>query len=163
MELTLLEACLAKNQLARRHGFSPIQHVLGQDIRLPASILNGDGELAAHSRAVGEGNFQRRLAIREAARMAWVRMDNSSKLRKAMVARVRPVRGLWLPGLQVYFWKRAGRSKTQGLRGRARQEPERWIGPAIVLSQEGQRAVWLSYRGLLYKVSPEHVREATAE
>jgi hypothetical protein len=51
MEMTLLEACLAKNQLSRRHGFSPIQHVFGQDIRLPASILNGSGETAAQSLA----------------------------------------------------------------------------------------------------------------
>jgi IS30 family transposase len=72
MEMTLLEACLAKNQLSRRHGFSPIQHVLGQDIRLPASILNGSGEMSAHSLAAAEGSFQRRLALRQAARMAWI-------------------------------------------------------------------------------------------
>ena len=40
MELTLLEATITKNQLTRKHGFSPIQHVLGQDIRLPARIID---------------------------------------------------------------------------------------------------------------------------
>ncbi len=64
MEVTLLEACLAKNQLIKRHGFSPIQHVLGQDMRLPASVLAGSMELRSHSVAVQEGTFQRRLAIR---------------------------------------------------------------------------------------------------
>ena len=106
MEITLLEACLAKNQMARRHGFSPIQHVLGQDIRLPASILNGAGEYASHSRAESEGNFKRRLQLREAARMAWVRLDNSSRIRRAMLAKPRKKRGPWLTGAQVYFWRR---------------------------------------------------------
>ncbi len=45
MEMTPLEACLAKNQLIKRHGFSPIQHVLGQHIRLPASVLAAPDEL----------------------------------------------------------------------------------------------------------------------
>ena len=51
MEYALLEVCLAKNQLVRRHGFNPIQHVLGQDIRLPASILENPENLAANSTA----------------------------------------------------------------------------------------------------------------
>jgi hypothetical protein len=84
-ETTLLEACLAKNQLSRRHGFSPIQDVLGQDSRLPASIFNGSGEISAHSLAATEGPFQRQLALRQAARMTWVRLDNSSCLRLAML------------------------------------------------------------------------------
>jgi hypothetical protein len=61
--------------------------------------------------------------------------------------------------MQVYFWKRAGKGGTKLLQG----DPDRWIGPAIVLAQEGHRAVWLSYRSMLYKISPEHIKEATAE
>ena len=103
MEMTLLEACLAKNQLIKRHGFSPIQHVLGQDIRLPASVLAAPDELSAHSAAEHDGTFQRHLAIRQAARMAWARLDNSSRVRRAMLSKARTPRGPWLPGSQVYF------------------------------------------------------------
>jgi hypothetical protein len=163
MEITLLEAALAKNQLIKRHGFSPIQHVLGQDIRLPASVLAAPDELSAHSAAEHDGTFQRHLAIRQAARMAWARLDNSSRVRRAMLSKTRAPRGPWLPGSQVYFWRRAGLSKKKNFKGRVRQDPDRWIGPGVVLAVEGSRAVWISYRAKLMKVAPEHVRDATAE
>ena len=83
IEMLLIAATHAKNQMASVHGFSPIQHVLGQDIRLPASVLDAPDEVAAHSWALSSGPFQKRLAMREAARCAWVRLDNSSKLRRA--------------------------------------------------------------------------------
>ena len=152
MEITLLEACLAKNQLIKRHGFSPIQHVLGQDIRLPASVLSGPMELSAHSAAEHDGTFQRQLAIRQVARMAWARLDNSSRIRRAMLSKARVPRGPWLPGTQAYFWRRAGLSKKKNFKGRLRQDPDRWVGPGIVLAVEGSRAVCVSYRAKLMKV-----------
>ena len=112
MEYVLLEACLAKNQLIRRHGFSPIQHVLGQDIRLPASVLERPGDIASHSGAVQDSLFQRRLNMRQAARMAWAKLDNSTRLRRALVSNEHPMRGPYVAGMQVYFWKIAGQSKT---------------------------------------------------
>ena len=141
MEIVLLEAAIVKKQLTRTHGFSPIQHVLGQDIRLPASIIDGENELAAHSWAEGDGSCKRRLKMRMAARMAWVRLDNSSRLCRAILRRTRKHRGPWLPGTQVYFWKRAGKSGTKTMKGRRRKEPDRWIGPGVVLQSEGNRAV----------------------
>ena len=163
MEITLLVAALAKNQLIKRHGFSPIQHVLGQDIRLPASVLAAPDELSSHSAAEHDGTFQRHLAIRQVARMAWARLDNSSRVRRAMLSKTRAPRGPWLPGSQVYFWRRAGLSKKKNFKGRVRQDPDRWIGPGVVLAVEGSRAVWISYRAKLMKVAPENVRDATAE
>ena len=49
------------------------------------------------------------------------------------------------------------------MKGKFAKDPERWVGPAIVLATEGSRAVWISYRMSLLKVSPEHLRSATAE
>ncbi len=43
------------------------------------------------------------------------------------------------------------------------KNPDRWVGPGVVLAVEGSRAVWFSYRAKLMKVAPEHVRDATAE
>ena len=165
MEDAVLAALLAKNQLTSVHGFSPIQHVLGQDISLPASVLNAPGELASHSWALADGPFQRSLALRESARKAWIRMDNSSKLRRALVSKSRDQTTTFLPGMQVYFWRRGGQFKTGGaaFKGKYRKDPERWVGPALILAVEGSRAIWISYRMALLKVSPEHVRVATAE
>ena len=125
--------------------------------------MNGPTEFSSHSWAEAGGNCQRRLALRQAARTSWIRMDNSSRLRRAVLAKARPGRGNWLPGTQVYYWKRAGKSGKSMRPGKARQDPDRWVGPAIVLSQEGTRAVWITCRGQLLKMSPEHLRLATAE
>ena len=38
-EMALVAAITAKNQLASIHGFSPAQHVLGQNVRLPAGVF----------------------------------------------------------------------------------------------------------------------------
>ncbi len=46
-------------------------------------------------------------------------------------------RGPWLPGMQVYFRRRAGLIKEKSFKGRVRQHPDRWIGPGIVLAVEG--------------------------
>lgn len=163
VEMALIAATLAKNQLASVHGFSPIQHVLGQDVRLPASLLDGPDDIASHSWAMSSGPFQKRLAMREAARCAWVRLDNSSRLRRAVVARTRRRPGPWMPGEQVYFWRRAGKSGKAELKGRRRRDPDRWVGPAVVLATVGNSIVWISYRGNLLKVASEHLREATAQ
>ena len=103
MEIVLLEATIAKNAVTRKDGFSPIQHVLGQ-YSMPASTIDGEHGLAAHSWAGGDGNYKRRPTMRMAARMAWVRLDNSSRLRRAILRRTRTYRGPLLPGTQVYFW-----------------------------------------------------------
>ena len=64
-------------------------------------------------------------------------------------------------GEQVYFWRRAGKSgKT--MKARKKQEPDRWIGPAVVLSATNSM-VWLSYHRQLLKVAVENLRRATAE
>lgn len=95
MELTLVEATNAKNTLTRKHGFSPVQHVSGRDIRLPASIGDGEHGLAAHSRAEGEGGYRHRLTLRMAVCMAWVGLDNSSRLRRSILAKALKHRGPW--------------------------------------------------------------------
>ena len=82
--------------------------------------------------------------MRQAARQAWIRRDNSSRLRRAMLSQQRPEAGPWFPGEQVYFGKRSGRSNQKQLKARARADPDRWVGPAVVLSVSGSVA-WLSY------------------
>eukprot|EP00975_Prorocentrum_lima_P025064 5263906-Prorocentrum_lima.AAC.1 len=49
------------------------------------------------------------------------------------------------------------------LRGRKRQDPDRGVGPAVVLATEGATNVWLSYHGNLIKEVALHLRPATAD
>ena len=94
--------------------------------------------------------------MRQAARTAWVRLDNSSRLRRAMLAKSTTQVGPRLPGEQVYFWK------SSGMKPRGKPDPARWIGPAVVLSVAGS-VVWLGYRQRLIKASAVNARSATAD
>jgi hypothetical protein len=70
MEVSLLEPCFAMNQLIKRHGFSPNQHALGQDIRLPASVLAGSMELTFTVRPCRKAPFS--ACWRYARRHGWL-------------------------------------------------------------------------------------------
>ncbi len=84
-EVIRLDACLAKNQLTQRHGVCTDSARAGAGHSL-ADIAQA---LTSLSAAAQEGPFQRRLASRQAARMAWARLDNSSRIRRAMMSRTR--------------------------------------------------------------------------
>ena len=65
---------VARNSLSRRHGFSPYQHVFGNDLRLPGLLTEGEsmshafeGRGAVHQ---GDG-FQERHNMRVAARKSY--------------------------------------------------------------------------------------------
>ena len=108
MQQAALEAALAKNQLLRRRGHSPVQHALGQYIRLPGSVLETPKELSAHEEIIHDNGFSRRMEMRQVARMAWARFDKESRLRKALLVPAKPLSGPLLAGMQVYIWRKAG-------------------------------------------------------
>ena len=140
MQQALLEAALAKNQLSRRHGYSPTQHVLGQDVRLPSSVADAPKSLTAHEEVIQDGGFSKRMQMRQAARMAWAKFDNEIRVRKALLRPAKEPAGPFLAGMQVYFWRRAGTGKSK-FKGRRRQDADRWFGPGVVLAAEGSMLV----------------------
>ena len=131
----------ARNNMARKSGFSPIQWVIGRSTRLPADLMD-EGEVArigaqAASETPGT-RFFRKSQLRMAAREAYVKTASNEALRRAELRRVRPTRGPFHVGSYVFFYDQQG---TQG-------SPLNWRGVARVVGHEGSRIVWLSHRGI---------------
>ena len=146
----------AKNALSRKSGFSPNQWVLGKDVRLPASLADEDevGRIGAQALAATPGTrFFRKNQLRVAAREAFVTSANSEALRRAELRQVRPHRGPWKPGMYCFYYD--GANKDPG--------PNHWRGVARVIGSEGTHTIWISHRGLLIAVSPEHLARAFDE
>ena len=146
----------ARNNLARKSGFAPIQWVLGRTTRLPADLMH-EGEVARlGAQAAAETpttRFFRKNQLRMAAREAFVKTANNEALRRAELRRVRPTRGPFHVGSYVFFYDQQG---TQG-------SALNWRGVARVVGHEGSRIVWLSHRGILIAASPEHLSHANEE
>ena len=153
----VLLACFqAKNSLTRQQGFSPEQIVLGKSQKLPASLTSDDSALS-HTLALGEEPeselFRRHLERRTHARKAFLLTDNDQAIRRALIHRSCPTRGPYEPGQLVMYWMKRHKS--------SRQEAGRWHGPAKVILQESQSAIWLSHSDRLFKCAPESIRPAS--
>ncbi len=146
----LTQCCNAKNALSRHKGYTPEILVLGKSIQIPG-VNSTDQVDASHFLAENktpEGiAFRESLARRESARRAFIAADHDDRLRRAMLRKHRPFRGHHTRGTPVMFW-RCGNG----------QLPGKWVGPALVISQEGDSIVWLSHVGKLFRVAPEHIR-----
>ena len=99
--------CRAKNQLSKNHGFSPEQAVLGKSTQLLPASLSSDDSAAARSLANGTDldsqRLQEMLNKRTQARPAFIHVDNSEAIRRALLRRSCPVRGPFLPGQLVMY------------------------------------------------------------
>ena len=145
----------AKNACSLKGGFAPEVLVLGKHTRLPGSV-SSDNLLPAHLLAESEHaqgiKFRQQLAYRETARRAFHSADNDSALRRAMLRRSHPHRGVYQPGEWVMAWKE-GHGQVQGF----------WQGPMKVVVHENQQTIWVTMSSKLYRCAPEHVRPVTAE
>ena len=152
----LRQAFNAKNSLSRAYGFTPEQALLGKARSLPGS-LTGDASVASHELVdsqTPEGiRFREDLQRRETARRAFVRADNDSAFRRALLRRSRPGQFQWEAGDWILYWKKDG-SKSRLVKGR-------WHGPAQVISVERGKIVWVSHCGRLIRASPQHLRPAS--
>ena len=104
----------AKNSLSRVKGYTPELLVLGKNRRLPGSVMD-DSEVGSNITAseTESGHFQEQLAIREAARIAFVKADNCQNLRRALHGRSRPNRVTFQ---WVMYWKEGkGAEKANGM------------------------------------------------
>ena len=168
----------SKNEMLRHAGYSPSMWVLGSSgPRLPGSLLDADEAARIEVQQAAddpESEMGRSLAVREAARLAFVRLDNSSKYRRALLRRSVPQRGPYPLGCYVYFRRsniRKGETAAPGMR---------WFGPARVIGHEGASAgtmgtnandahaksgvshgIWLRYQNTSILASPEQLRFAS--
>ena len=89
-----------------------------------------------------DDEFARTVAIRDAARRAFVTVDTDKRLRRAAVAASRPSRLTFQPGDLCYFYR----------------EQVGWSpGMATVVSQVGQGHYYIDYGGRVFKVAAEQI------
>ena len=138
-----------KNSSFVHGGFSPAQWVLG---RLPfdgtslASEQNLE-QLGLQQAVVdGEDQFSRSLLIRQWAKEAYVYVDSSQRIGRAMLRQSHPLRGPYQTGDLVSYHRRG-----------------RWFGPARVLAPEGKSSLWLVHGGMTVLVSDTCCRPASVE
>ena len=146
----------AKNSLSIRHGYAPEVIVFGKHTRLAGSVLSDDS-LPSHEQAMQEEaglsplNLRQTLAVREAARRAFHVADNSDVLRRALLRRACPSRGMFTKGEWVMTWK--GGPLNQ----------HRWSGPHRVIIQDDHHTVWCTSHGKLIRSAPENTRKSLPE
>ena len=149
----LAKATSTKNQWSRHRGYSPEVLVFGKNVKTPGSITS-DSNMSSHTAALNHGTefqrFHQELSRREQARRAFAAVDNDQSLRRALVHRTRPHRGIYEKGDWVMMWRKRGEGQGQ------------WVGPFQVIIQESHQVVWVTKGTTLYRIAPEHLRPLSA-
>ena len=159
MKTGLGEALLAYNMDVGDSGFSPMQAAVGRQPLPPENALGNNrlGEIDS----MDQPGFSRLVAVREAARMAMLRLHFSSSLRRAEKARSRNPTVAEAPavGDLVYYWREQKYNRRGGVNKR-RLLLRKWHGPGLLVAFEGNNC-YVTARGTLTKVALEHVRRAS--
>ncbi|CAE7717731.1 RE2 [Symbiodinium sp. CCMP2592] len=142
----------AKNNLCRRHGYSPSQAVFGRDTPAPEDLCQGNDEEMTLDIMTTDKRRQREVAVRTAARLAFFRSQVDIKLRRSLIQRARVKKTEYSPGEMVCFFRYDKASTKRG----------RWRGPGLILGREGPNW-WVSYAGRCHLCAEEHMRPSTAE
>jgi hypothetical protein len=106
----------AKNAMMRRGGVALVQWVLGRDVRIPGSLIDPleASRLETHEAILTPGSaIAKQVALRGAARKAYIEVGSDDRMRRALLARGRPMRGPWPPGSLVYFSRKQRPVKGQ--------------------------------------------------
>ena len=143
----------AKNELRRRHGFSPSQAVFGKDPKSPEELDAGVDEERFIEIMSGDQRRHREVSVRASARMAFFRTQIDSKFRRGMIQRARVKRGGYAVGELVCFYRI---EKVATKRGQ-------WRGPGTIIGHEGGNWWISSFGGRCHLVAEEHLRPATSE
>ena len=145
-QLAATSVCCAKNSLRRRCGHSPSAWIFGREARGVEHALDPDSGGRVTFDISDDARFQRQMAIRASARIAFHKSENDGKLRKALLQRARATTRPFENGEQVHYWN-LPKNRRQG----------RWEGPAIVVGREGNN-YWVSRGGRCRLTAPEHLR-----
>ena len=165
-----------RNSFPKSSGYTPNQWVLGRpEVRLPGSLLiDEEAERLEVLEAAEDPTsaMARSLGMREAARVAQVKLDTDGRVRRALLRQSTPTRGPYPVGSYVYFYR------VQAPPGETR--PYRWHGPARVIGIEARNqrrahdqdiatdggqphAYWLRYGPSVVLVSGEQLRFASED
>eukprot|EP00439_Symbiodinium_sp_Y106_P001495 s818_g1.t1 len=141
----------AKNELRRRCGHSPTEWVFGRHPRLPEPIADPDGGQRVSWDVTPESQYQRAMAVRTAARIAFHHSQGDNRLRKALLQRARTAVRPMEVGETVHFWTQP-KNRRRG----------RWTGPAVIVGREGDN-YWISRNGRCRLTAAEHLRPSGPE
>ena len=145
----IAETCVVKNMKINHQGFSPYQWVIGKRPVDETSLTaeEADGRFLGVQEEVHEpeDEFAFRLQVRQAAKIAFTRVDSSRRVRAALLRKSVPLRGPYSPGDLVCFHRK-----------------NRWHGPARVIGKEGRSAVWLVHGGVPLVAAESSLRPATS-
>ncbi|CAE7372060.1 RE2 [Symbiodinium sp. CCMP2592] len=154
-DIDMAIACVnqAKNQLRRRHGFSPSQAVFGKDPSTPGDLLAGQDEERFLEIMTADRKRQKEINIRNPARVAFFRSQTDARLRRALIQRARVKHTAYHIGEMVCFFRIEKSATKRGV----------WRGPGVLVGCEGPTNWWVSYGGRCHLVAEEHLRPSTAE
>lgn len=142
------ETCLVKNSRINHRGFTPYQWVLGKLPVDETSLTSEEAEgryLGVHEEVLDpEDEFSYRLQVRQAAKLAFAKVDSQQRVRAALLRKSVPLRGPFSPGDLVCFFRR-----------------NRWVGPARIIGKEGRASVWLVHAGIPIVAPETSLRPAT--
>ena len=162
-----------RNAFPRPNGYSPNQWVLGHpETRLPGSLLSSDGSQQLEVLEAAENlhsEMARTLAIREAARVAQIRLDSGSRVRRALLRKSTPTRGPYPIGSYVYFYadslnndsKMAAPTTGMDLRRSLDLNSATHADPAT--DGSAPSSYWLRYRPSVILASGEQLRFASED
>ena len=118
MSLAVQEAVTAYNHDVNELGVSPAQAALGKQPRMTGDVLGGfHNRLSEHGLVDSVPHLSRRIALRETAKVAMLRLHFSRAIRRGELARSRTstqTMGLE-PGNIVYFWREQVQSRGWSL------------------------------------------------
>ncbi len=143
-----------KSESILHDGHAPSNWVLGaRGLRVPGSVLQ-DAEvekLEVQEAALDpESSMAANLLWREAAKVAFIRLDNSDRVRRARLSATTPSRGPFPLGSYVYFRRKMVQPSE------IRSPTHRWFGVARVIGHDAQNPERLEDRGL----RPPHMEGA---
>ena len=137
----LQNATYAKNTLLNVHGFSPCQILTGRQPRLPGACNEGNLP-PADSERVDSKHVQQSINNMMQARQAWSRVDNSTRLRRAMKVQPTPLQSF--DHGDIVFYK-------HGI-------DDQWHGEGKVIGQDGKK-VYLHQGGRVISTSPPRLHK----
>ena len=153
LEFMMTEVEAAKNRFFNRSGFSPVQRVLGLTPRLPGSLLSDDKYDPLLLASDADFDYQRAMAIRKAAQMAYMECDAKDKIGKA--TRARPRKWVeFVPGEHVFVYRAMKERKRRGEAPAPELDADpnkpRWVGPGLAIMPE-EANLWVNMRGELWR------------
>ncbi|OLP90155.1 hypothetical protein AK812_SmicGene28317 [Symbiodinium microadriaticum] len=151
IETVLTECVTAKNDLARHQGFSPAQHVLGKQPRMPGSITDESESFGTfHARHDETSPFYLRHRARAEAQRAFIHIDTSRKVAKALQRNAAPIDAEYSVGDLVIY----RRDNVPGTSATV------WSTVSRVIGREAENAYWLLHENVPVLVNARKMRPA---